>query len=146
MRRDFSASMICFPWNRPFSMKISPVCRPPITTPELLEIGDLPLVSPNEKPTRVEALKYYRKAAEHYELELRLFELVQRLNLPGFDPIFDVGLHPILDGLPEMRVAVYQRHFGAVSIQVQRRLGRGVFPADDHHIFFPKRMRLRVVM
>src|SRR6202022_1850074 len=45
------------------------------TTPELLEIGDLPLVSPNEKPTRVEALKYYRKAAEHYELELRLFEL-----------------------------------------------------------------------
>jgi thioredoxin reductase (NADPH) len=46
------------------------------TTPELLEIGDLPLVSPNEKPTRVEALKYYRKAAEHYELELRLFELV----------------------------------------------------------------------
>jgi thioredoxin reductase (NADPH) len=38
------------------------------TTPELLEIGDLPLVSPNEKPTRVEALKYYRKAAEHYEL------------------------------------------------------------------------------
>src|SRR6202158_1983331 len=30
------------------------------TTPELLEIGDLPLVSPNEKPARVEALKYYR--------------------------------------------------------------------------------------
>ncbi len=50
------------------------------TTPELLEIGDLPLVSPNDKPTRVEALKYYRKAAEHYELELRLFELVVRVE------------------------------------------------------------------
>ena len=50
------------------------------TTPELLEIGDLPLVSPNEKPTRVEALKYYRKAAEHYELDLRLFELVVRVE------------------------------------------------------------------
>jgi thioredoxin reductase (NADPH) len=50
------------------------------TTPELLEIGDLPLVSPAEKPTRVEALKYYRKAAEHYELELRLFELVRRVE------------------------------------------------------------------
>src|SRR3984893_9707949 len=50
------------------------------TTPELLEIGDLPLVSPNEKPARVEALKYYRKAAEHYELELRLFELVVRVE------------------------------------------------------------------
>src|ERR1700756_4634737 len=58
------------------------------TTPELLEIGDLPLVSPAEKPTRVEALKYYRKAAEHYELELRLFELV--LHVEGSDGNFTV--------------------------------------------------------
>ena len=58
------------------------------TTPELLEIGDLPLVSPNEKPTRVEALKYYRKAAEHYKLELRLFELVLRVE--GSDGNFSV--------------------------------------------------------
>ncbi|HEU0369227.1 MAG TPA: NAD(P)-binding domain-containing protein, partial [Candidatus Acidoferrum sp.] len=50
------------------------------TTPELLEIGDLPLVSPAEKPGRVEALKYYRKAAEHYELELRLYETVIRVE------------------------------------------------------------------
>src|SRR5437588_8206479 len=58
------------------------------TTPELLEIGDLPLVSPAEKPTRVEALKYYRKAAEHYELELRLYELVLRVQ--GSDGHFTV--------------------------------------------------------
>jgi thioredoxin reductase (NADPH) len=50
------------------------------TTPELLEIGDLPLVSPAEKPTRVEALKYYRKAAEHYGLKLKLYEKVARLD------------------------------------------------------------------
>jgi thioredoxin reductase (NADPH) len=50
------------------------------TTPELLEIGDLPLVSPTEKPTRAEALKYYRKAAEHYALDLRLFERVERVE------------------------------------------------------------------
>jgi thioredoxin reductase (NADPH) len=50
------------------------------TTPELLEIGDLPLVCATDKPTRVEALKYYRKAAEHYGLELRLFERVIRLE------------------------------------------------------------------
>jgi len=49
------------------------------TTPELLEIGDLPLVCAAEKPTRVEALKYYRKAAEHYGLELRLYERVLRV-------------------------------------------------------------------
>ncbi len=35
------------------------------TTPELLEIGDLPLVTPYEKPSRVEALKYFRRAVEH---------------------------------------------------------------------------------
>jgi thioredoxin reductase (NADPH) len=58
------------------------------TTPELLEIGDLPLVSPAEKPTRVEALKYYRKTAEHYQLELRLFELV--LRVAGSDGNFTV--------------------------------------------------------
>jgi thioredoxin reductase (NADPH) len=50
------------------------------TTPELLEIGDLPLVCNGDKPTRVEALKYYRKAAEHYGLELRLYEKVQRVD------------------------------------------------------------------
>jgi thioredoxin reductase (NADPH) len=58
------------------------------TTPELLEIGDLPLVSPEEKPARAEALKYYRRAAEHYELEVKLFELVLRVE--GHDGNFTV--------------------------------------------------------
>ena len=58
------------------------------TTPELLEIGDLPLVCAAEKPTRVEALKYYRRAVEHYELELRLFELIE--GLEGSDGNFTV--------------------------------------------------------
>ncbi len=53
-----------------------------------MEIGDLPLVCAAEKPTRVEALKYYRRAAEHYELELRLFELVLRVE--GTDGAFTV--------------------------------------------------------
>ena len=39
------------------------------TTPELLEIGDIPMTSLNDKPVRTEALKYYRKVAEHYKLE-----------------------------------------------------------------------------
>jgi thioredoxin reductase (NADPH) len=50
------------------------------TTPELLEIGDLPLTCAGEKPTRTEALKYYRKAAEHYQLALRLYERVTRVD------------------------------------------------------------------
>jgi len=58
------------------------------TTPELLEIGDLPLTSSAEKPTRTEALKYYRKCAEHYDLELRLGNLVERVE--GSDGEFSV--------------------------------------------------------
>jgi thioredoxin reductase (NADPH) len=50
------------------------------TTPELLEIGELPMVCGGDKPTRLEALKYYRKAAEHDDLELRLFERVLRVD------------------------------------------------------------------
>ncbi len=61
------------------------------TTPELLEIGDLPLVSAAEKPVRTEALKYYRKAAEHFQLELRLFERVLRVD--GHDGNFTVTTH-----------------------------------------------------
>src|SRR6202049_2800164 len=46
------------------------------TTPELLEIGNMPFSSPNQKPTRSEALEYYRKVAEHYELDVRQYESV----------------------------------------------------------------------
>jgi thioredoxin reductase (NADPH) len=58
------------------------------TTPELLEIGGLPMVCGGDKPTRLEALKYYRKGAEHYGLELRLFERVLRVD--GHDGKFTV--------------------------------------------------------
>jgi thioredoxin reductase (NADPH) len=58
------------------------------TTPELLEIGGLPMVTGGDKPTRIEALKYYRKGAEHYGLELRLFEKVLRVD--GHDGAFTV--------------------------------------------------------
>jgi thioredoxin reductase (NADPH) len=40
------------------------------TTPELLEIGGVPLVTPYEKPTRIEALRYYRRVAEKFDLRI----------------------------------------------------------------------------
>jgi len=46
------------------------------TTPELLEIGGLPLTTPYEKPTRVEALRYYRKVVDAYALQVALHEEV----------------------------------------------------------------------
>ncbi len=50
------------------------------TTPELLEIGDIPFASPNQKPTRQEALEYYRKVAEHYQLDIRQYEPVDQIE------------------------------------------------------------------
>src|ERR1022692_2317302 len=50
------------------------------TTPELLEIGDIPMTSVREKPNRVEALKYYRRVADHYKLPVRLYERVETIE------------------------------------------------------------------
>ncbi|MDQ2835519.1 MAG: YpdA family putative bacillithiol disulfide reductase [Acidobacteriota bacterium] len=58
------------------------------TTPELLEIGDMPFSSPNQKPNRNEALEYYRKVAEHYKLDVRQYENVERVS--GSDGDFTV--------------------------------------------------------
>src|SRR3954469_5400517 len=58
------------------------------TTPELLEIGDIPFPSPNQKPNRDEALEYYRKVAERYHLDVRQYETVERVA--GADGNFTV--------------------------------------------------------
>jgi len=50
------------------------------TTPELLEIGGVPLVSPFEKPTRLEALRYYRRVAEMFDLPITFGEAVLSLT------------------------------------------------------------------
>ena len=58
------------------------------TTPELLEIGNIPFPSSNQKPTRAEALEYYRKVAQHYGLDVRQYERVT--GLTGQDNDFRV--------------------------------------------------------
>src|SRR5688572_6751150 len=50
------------------------------TTPELLEIGGLPLVSPYEKPTRSEALRYYRRVVDTFDLQIEFGEQVFALE------------------------------------------------------------------
>src|ERR1700742_4830547 len=47
------------------------------TTPELLEIGDIPFTTAHQKPTRSEALEYYRKVTDHYHLDVRQYEWVK---------------------------------------------------------------------
>jgi thioredoxin reductase (NADPH) len=55
------------------------------TTADLLEIGGLPFVTPYEKPTQVEGLRYYRRVTERYGLRVTLDEEVKavRAAKPG---------------------------------------------------------------
>ena len=53
------------------------------TTPELLEIGGIPLTSDREKPTRNEALKYYRRVVGSMNLRVKQYEEVRRIENAG---------------------------------------------------------------
>lgn len=50
------------------------------TTPELLEIGDIPFSTAHQKPTREEALEYYRKVVEHYNLPVAQYQRVEMVS------------------------------------------------------------------
>jgi thioredoxin reductase (NADPH) len=61
------------------------------TTAELLEIGGMPFVTPFEKPTQAEGLKYYRKVTDAYGLHVALGEEVVALSCaPGEAARFQV--------------------------------------------------------
>lgn len=46
------------------------------STPELLEIGDVPFIVPTTRPTSLDCVNYYRKVTDHYQLECVFFEKV----------------------------------------------------------------------
>lgn len=51
------------------------------STSEKLEIGNLPFVNTSFKPGRKEALEYYRRVYQHYELNINFYERVFSINL-----------------------------------------------------------------
>jgi len=71
------------------------------TTPELLEIGGIPMTSIGEKPVRGEALKYYRRVADHYSLDIHQYERVLRFT--GGDGDFSVSTSDRLERTREYR-------------------------------------------
>jgi len=58
------------------------------TTPELLEIGDIPFTTAHQKPTRQEALEYYRRVSEHYRLQVVQYQWVK--TVVGKDGAFQI--------------------------------------------------------
>ena len=71
------------------------------TTSELLEIGNVPFPSPHSKPNRNEALEYYRKVAEHYRLDARLYQTVEKVT--GEDGNFSVHIRDRFDRTGTLR-------------------------------------------
>ncbi|MPZ17919.1 MAG: YpdA family putative bacillithiol disulfide reductase [Luteitalea sp.] len=82
------------------------------TTPELMEIGGLPFVTPYEKPTRVEALRYYRRAVETYDLAIQYNERVTAVVRAGNDG--DVPF-AVRTETPEGRIHEYAGRFVVIA-------------------------------
>jgi len=63
------------------------------STSEKLEIGGVPFISHNPKPTRGEALEYYRRVTTHWKLPLRLYEKITEVQRQGnfFEVTTDKG-------------------------------------------------------
>jgi thioredoxin reductase (NADPH) len=59
------------------------------STAERIAIGGVPFIVPTEKPTRRDALAYYRGVASHFALDVRQFETVE-----GLEPVEGPGAHP----------------------------------------------------
>lgn len=53
------------------------------STSDRLEIGGVPFISHNPKPTRSEALEYYRRVASSWKLNTRLYERIDRVEQSG---------------------------------------------------------------
>jgi thioredoxin reductase (NADPH) len=85
------------------------------TTPELMEIGGLPFVSPHEKPTRLEALRYYRRVTDTYALDVRFEEPVTNL-VRGHTHGFLITSAPRHGAVVERRAAAVVLATGAYDI------------------------------
>lgn len=65
------------------------------STSKNLEIGDVPFISHYDKPTRSEALEYYRRIADQYQLNIRYRTSVEAIRRQGSTFELDTTLGPI---------------------------------------------------
>lgn len=90
-----------------------PIAMTFFSTPENLEIGDVPFVTAATKPGRSEALTYYRRVARHFDLDVRQYEEV--VGVEGGPGDFEVRTrrNASVDGVHRARhVVVATGYFG----------------------------------
>ena len=66
------------------------------STSENIEIGNLPLVSQDIRPSRTEALKYYRRVASHYQLKIKAFTTVMDIGQEENNFLIQTDKEPLL--------------------------------------------------
>ena len=101
------------------------------TTPELLEIGDIPMTAVREKPTRGEALKYYRRVANHYRLDINQYEQVNGVR--GTDCAFVVDTIDRVEAARRYRARKVILATGFYDIPVQMSVPGEDLPKVHHY-------------
>jgi thioredoxin reductase (NADPH) len=109
------------------------------TTSELLEIGDIPFPSPNAKPSRNEALEYYRQVTAFYKLDVRQYMRVDRVE--GSDGAFTAHIVDRFDrpsALKARKLIVSTGYYDLPNIMgiPGESLGKVHHYYDDPHPFF----------
>src|SRR5437879_57364 len=69
-----------------------------------------------------------------------------RNDFSGLDAVLDVGTHPILDVVVDLRSAMNKSNASAVPPQIQSHLGRGILAANHNDVHIKIRMRFPIVM
>lgn len=81
------------------------------STPELLEIGRIPFITTGDKPSRQEALKYYRRVASDFDLDIRQYEVVHQIERIHGGTLFQVETRS-----RSGEIRVYHAEFVVVAI------------------------------
>src|ERR1700730_11908636 len=69
-----------------------------------------------------------------------------RDDFASLDAVLDIGTHPILDVVVDLRSAMDESHASAVAPQIQSHFGRGILATYDNDVRIKIRMRLPIVM
>jgi thioredoxin reductase (NADPH) len=119
------------------------------TTPELMEIGGMPFVSPYDKPTRLEALRYYRRVSDAFALDIVFDETVVAIQredgVPDDRGSFVVDTHSIRGVRRSMRARTVVIATGAYDVPNLIGVPGEDLPHVSHyytqpHPFFRKRV------
>ena len=102
------------------------------TTPELMEIGGFPFVSPYEKPTRLETLRYYRRVVEALRLPVTLGEDVDEITQAEGGPLV-VRSHKVEMAAPPGKVEAFPYDARSDPGQAQLRRARAVVLAIGYY-------------